>query len=153
MKQCIKCGLTKELSCFYTRSNGSLRNDCKACKNKSNRDNYYADPNKRLSKIKEWRESNKDLVREYDKKLQHKRRVPTTLSEFDSFVWQEAHRLSTLRSSLLGGEWHIDHIVPVNHKQACGLNNGYNLQVVPAKWNMKKGNRNMNKWMDINNAY
>ena len=147
MKTCIRCGTTKDLDSFYKRATGSLRHDCKLCVNAKNKANYDKDPKKRLEVVKVWRNSNKDLIKGYDKQTQAKRRVPTELSELDTFVWQEAHRLSELRSSFLGGDWHIDHIVPINHKQACGLNNGFNLQVVPAVWNMQKGNRNMNKWM------
>lgn len=82
-------------------------------------------------------------VHEYDAK----RRVQTdsiNLTEFDLFVQQEAASLCLLREEVTGFKWHIDHIVPLNHKTACGLHNGFNLQVVPAVWNVKKGNRNMN---------
>lgn len=46
-------------------------------------------------------------------------------------------------------KWHIDHIVPMMHKNACGLNTACNLQVVPALWNIRKGNRNMNEYFPI----
>jgi hypothetical protein len=46
-------------------------------------------------------------------------------------------------------KWHIDHIVPMMHKKACGLNSANNLQVVPASWNIRKGNRNMDTYFPI----
>ena len=171
MKTCCKCSTTKEFSLFsFNKSTkDGYSKWCKSCfldYRKSNKEKialqnsqYYKDNKETFSKkAKEYREKNADQIAKYkaqwkkDNKSKvsvqrHKRRVPTELSELDTFVWQEAHRLSELRSSFLGGDWHIDHIVPINHKQACGLNNGFNLQVVPAVWNMQKGNRNMNKWM------
>ena len=63
------------------------------------------------------------------------------LTELDLFVQAEAANLCKQREEVTGFKWQIDHIVPLNHKNICGLHNGYNLQVVPAKWNMSKGNR------------
>ena len=82
-------------------------------------------------------------------KYSHKRRVCTEQipqTELDEFVFEEAYRLSKTREQATGIKWHIDHIVPILHKQACGLHNAFNLQVVPSSWNIKKGNRNMNTY-------
>jgi hypothetical protein len=57
--------------------------------------------------------------------------------EFDEFVFQEARALARMR----GPGWEIDHIVPLKHGEACGLHNGFNIQVVPKAWNRSKGNR------------
>jgi hypothetical protein len=79
----------------------------------------------------------------------HKRRLKTKNFEFtelDQFVFDEASKLKELRKTATGIDWHIDHIVPLNHKNACGLHNAYNFQVVPAKWNLTKRHTNMNKY-------
>lgn len=52
--------------------------------------------------------------------------------------------LSVRLESKLGIEFHVDHIVPLS---LGGLHHPSNLQVVPARWNNKKYNRNTNLWL------
>ncbi len=68
-------------------------------------------------------------------------------TELDEFAFTEAHDLCHRRSMITGTPWHIDHIVPLNHKDACGLHVAANFQVVPAMWNYKKNNVNMDKFL------
>ncbi len=44
----------------------------------------------------------------------------------------------------LGIEFHVDHILPLS---LGGLHHPSNLQVVPARWNLRKHNRNNNLWL------
>ena len=85
-------------------------------------------------------------------KYSYKRRrleEKTFQQEFDEFVFEEAALLCKLREKATGFKWHIDHIVPMMHKKASGLNTAFNLQVVPASWNIRKGNRNMDEYFPI----
>lgn len=62
-------------------------------------------------------------------------------TELDRLVAAEAFMLATRRTAVTGIKWHVDHIIPLNHKLASGLHCAFNIQVVPARWNIQKSNR------------
>ena len=67
-----------------------------------------------------------------------RRSLEKNLSNDDFWVLQEAVELARLREALVGGKWHVDHVVPVSKG---GTSEPNNLQVVPASWNRKKSNK------------
>jgi hypothetical protein len=81
----------------------------------------------------------------------HKRRsqqlqTPVWDAEFDEFAIDEAVRLANARTNVTNFAWSVDHIVPMNHRQATGLHNAFNLNVAPAVWNSSKANRHMRRY-------
>lgn len=67
----------------------------------------------------------------------YRRTLEKELNPFEFWVLQEAVSLARLRESMVGGRWHVDHIVPVSKG---GDSRPDNLQVVPAIWNRRKSN-------------
>lgn len=67
-----------------------------------------------------------------------RRALEKSLNLDDFWILQEAVLLARLRESMVGGKWHVDHIIPVSKG---GTSAPDNLQVVPASWNRRKSNK------------
>jgi hypothetical protein len=96
----------------------------------------------RAATAKAWKQNNKKLVNTYEARRRKLVRN-YTMTEWDTFVMQEMYSLAQRRTDRTGVTYHVDHIIPIQHPYACGLNSAANLQVVPATWNLEKGNRTM----------
>lgn len=58
---------------------------------------------------------------------------------------REFYDLAARTEALTGERYHVDHIVPLNGKTVSGLHNQFNLQILPWRDNLSKGNRH---WPD-----
>lgn len=111
-----------------------------------------------LERFRKWRAANDDKMREarrtYKKKNPHtvaahqaNRRArklnatPVWSGELDELAVMEAANLCRIRAQATGMEWHVDHAVPLQAREACGLHCAANLQVIPAAMNTAKGNK------------
>lgn len=119
---------------------------------------YYLRRNHHSERNRGWRARNKDHIKDYRTRYASmnshvlarnaaKRRaallaaIPAWYSEFDDFVMREAYELRVLRGIATGIDWHVDHIIPLQAKNACGLHCASNIQVATKLANLKKGNR------------
>ena len=75
------------------------------------------------------------------RRLAKDQRTPAWLTVDDLWIIQEAYGLAALRREIVGGEWHVDHIIPLRGKQVSGLHVPWNLQVIPAIDNRRKSNK------------
>lgn len=91
---------------------------------------------------KKWKQENKAKVISLNGKRRANLRnaVPKWLTEDDFWMIEQAYELAQLRSKVFGFKWHVDHVIPLKGKNVCGLHTPYNLQVIPAKENLKKRN-------------
>lgn len=163
MKTCFKCNETKSIELFHKHKamkDGRL-NKCSACvvkdvaawreKNPECRaEEHVRIRNKKGFQTREQyhskRKENAKGRKVSSLQYAHKRRLQTTrytMLELDELVFIEAVDVRNKRKQLTGYDWHIDHIIPINHKTTCGLHNAFNWQVVPASWNVKKKAQNM----------
>jgi 5-methylcytosine-specific restriction endonuclease McrA len=99
----------------------------------------------RKEKARTYYQTEAGIVSRAANEAKRRAKLAAPLSELDWFVLLEAQRLAKLRGQLLGTKWHVDHIIPVS---LGGTNEYTNIQVVPAAWNLKKGNRNSDRFFD-----
>ena len=172
MKICIRCSKKKALDEFHNHlgmKDGKL-NKCRSCVQEcvslwrlQNPDARKREHERRRIKLgkkdrRTWladRKKNALGRKVTGNKYAHNRRmlVSRTASEFDTFIFEEALLLREDRKVATGIKWHVDHIVPLKYKFACGLHVGSNIQVVPARWNVLKKNLNMDTYFPIVAGY
>lgn len=106
-----------------------------------------------------WAQNNKDKVLAYGKKarqtqasklnkarLQNLRRaikLQATVAwdrELTNLIELEAYHLCSLRKSITGFRWEVDHIIPLQGEAVCGLHVWNNFACIPAYKNASKGN-------------
>ena len=89
-----------------------------------------------------WRKNNLGLVLADRAKRRAAKlnRTPAWLTQFDRLKMKCYYQVATMRSRESGQNWHVDHIIPLQGKNVCGLHVPNNLQIIPAIENMRKNN-------------
>jgi hypothetical protein len=162
VKYCPSCETEKEKPLFSKSSKryDGLQSHCKSCRSSRRKLDYEKNKEKELSVNKAWANNNPDSVRKkaknhrqshsgkvYYRVKNAKRRAgrlnatPPWLSE-DHFKQIKAVYAHAKECELLTGDkYHVDHIVPLQGANVCGLHVPWNLQVLPADINIAKSNR------------
>jgi hypothetical protein len=166
VKRCPCCFLEKDVTAFGKNKSkkDGLATECKECKRSMDRnyaarhreearkkasDWYYANlerakANRKIIS-KKWQQENPDkncakAAKYRSKKLQA---TPSWLTPEDYKQIEVEYSLAQWASEVMKEEFHVDHIVPLQGKNVCGLHVPWNLQVIPAVANLKKGNKNV----------
>jgi hypothetical protein len=90
-----------------------------------------------------WRRLNphKNSAKSSKRRASLLKRTPKWLTSDDFWLIEEIYELAALRTKITGIDWHVDHVIPLQGRTVCGLHVPTNLQVIPAKDNLKKHNR------------
>jgi hypothetical protein len=94
---------------------------------------------------RQYRDNNPEKMRHLSAKARADKfwRTPAWLTDEDRWLIEEVYDLAVQRNDCTGIEWHVDHIVPLRGKYVSGLHVPDNLQVIPAKDNLRKSNRSL----------
>jgi len=94
-------------------------------------------------KTAEWKCKNKPALRAMYAKRRASvlKATPKWLNEIDYERIKNCYKLAELQTQLTGNKWHVDHIIPLQGKEVCGLHVPSNLRAIPWLQNVKKGNK------------
>lgn len=149
---CLLCKATGTDSREASRSRYARNRESQIAKM---RQRYLEDPKKFNARAKAWKQKNRAAVRAADlawalknpglanaRRSRYRasvlRAIPAWFGEFDELTINEAGILCQMRANIVGGQWHVDHRIPLQGKESCGLHCAANLQVIPAFLNQRK---------------
>lgn len=92
---------------------------------------------KRVETTERYRKANPAYYREYQtlRARKVKQAKPAWLTEWDEFYIQELYDIAIKRGL------EVDHIIPIAHKNVCGLHVPWNLQLLTVSENRQKSNK------------
>ena len=104
---------------------------------------YKRNKEAEATKRKEWKLLNKPLLRVYAAKRRSAKLCATpawlTQKQHDAIMYY--YWLANDLEKVTGEKYHVDHIVPLQGTNVCGLHVPWNLQILPAEINISKGNK------------
>lgn len=155
--RCSLCEQERTRDLFYFRKSGYVSGWCKVCRKEYYSSRYKkVDKEKHKEKCREYYNKNLDKQRTYYRDYYKKRReegyvqhrtkrvrkaTPKWLSGSQKAHIRRTYKLRDVIAEATGVEYHVDHIVPINGEGVCGLHVPWNLSVITAEANFKKGNK------------
>ncbi len=160
-RQCKACGILKPFTgeFFHLKLGKPIGKVCRACLNiaqnnrrkdptvrlavnKCSKDYWNKHKKERATKNNEWKKRNRGKANFWERRreLAQLQRTPGWVDIDEAFLIAEAYALATLRSTVTGIAWHVDHVIPLRGKTVSGLHVPLNLAVIPAIDNIRKRN-------------
>jgi len=154
MKKCSKCGEIKALESFPKQKGhkDGRHSNCKQCRSEYDRSRYdskerseayYANHEVEKEARKEYYFNNKQdyYVRKAKRRAKQLDRTPSWLTEHDLLHIKCIYSVCDMLNREGNEPYEVDHIVPLQGKNVCGLHVPWNLRVVTRTENRSKGNK------------
>jgi hypothetical protein len=158
-KTCTLCNNLKPLS-EYHKGKGykdGIKSYCKSCAKEMNSNWAKNNPEKRRKitqkykaknreklnkKTREWFRKNPEKLRGYlaKRRAQRLNATPKWLSKEDLKRIDDIYTSAKVLGEKFKVNYHVDHIIPLNGENVCGLHVPWNLQLLEASLNIAKGN-------------
>ncbi|MDB4312179.1 HNH endonuclease [bacterium] len=159
MKTCSKCKEIKELEEFSKDSQKSdgYYSSCRICQSAKNKMSREAHPEKYRERARKYREENREKCREACRRNYRKHKSyyvskdarrrafklkaqPAWIGGEENFLLEEIYSLAKMRTEMTNLRWEVDHIIPLQGKNVCGLHVPSNLQIITEFENRSKSN-------------
>lgn len=149
-KYCNECKLLEQFKLCKSCKDG-YSNMCKDCYKRKyytenlqyHKEKYKENRHQKLLYQKEYVSLNRDVKRASDAKRRARKlkATPNWLTSDDLFTIKEFYKLAKLLEQLTSIRYHVDHIIPLQGENVCGLHVPWNLQILTAEENLLKSNR------------
>ena len=141
MKFCIHCEKKKTDSSFskHIKAKDGLQSSCKACQKVTNRDYQFNNKEATVARVKRWQDNNRDKVNLESSKWRASKMnaTPQWVNESYMKLW---YKLAKMEEERTGCKVEVDHIIPLQNKEVCGLHCEHNMQLLFRRDNRSKGN-------------
>mgnify|MGYP000013899895 CR=1 FL=1 len=109
----------------------------KSAEHKAKNKDYYLIYNRHYYRLNKY----KFLAYNSKRRKVIEKSTPDWLSQEHKDQIADQYWLAQDLAAVSGETYHVDHIVPLQGKDVCGLHVPWNLQILPADLNLQKGNR------------
>ena len=156
-KKCSKCKQEKLLNCFLKckQQKTGLYPSCKECRKAYSKTYYLQNKQEIVNKVNKWVLDNIDKKRNTalrwvknnlayaaNNTAKYRAKQFQATPQWANLIAIKAkYQLAAMLNKNTEELWHVDHIVPLQGADVCGLHVEYNLRVIPAKENLSKGNK------------
>ena len=158
-KVCPKCFKELSLGSFYKdKTRGNVRPVCKSCTSQAGKTWRASNKEQKSLKDREYRKSHAEEIKNFQKAYYQKNKsrylanffkrkaaklqaIPSWLSTVQLEEIDYLYKLREEVNSLSDYEYEVDHIVPLQGKNVCGLHVPWNLQLLPKEVNRAKSNK------------
>lgn len=156
---CCICNIEKDLELFYKNKSKPLGRsyECKECFKSITAERRRLNPDINRQSCRRYYQNNKEswyhnkenrAYHQANRRARKLKATPDWLSEYDLELIRWTYHAAKVAEKHYGELYHVDHIVPLQGKNVCGLHVPWNLRVIPARDNMSKGNRMPEEGLD-----